>query len=63
MSGDERLAAEREERQRQLQRDLDRILGDTMRAGWRLNSTWWIAVVGGSFVLILAILLAVAGGR
>jgi hypothetical protein len=62
MSGDEHLAAEREERQRQLEQDLDRILGDTMRRGWRLNTTWWIGVVGGSFLLILLILVAVSGG-
>jgi hypothetical protein len=55
----ERRASERRRERRQL---LERRLTDEIRSGAPRNAALWILVVGGSFVLNILVLLAVARG-
>jgi hypothetical protein len=51
-----------EEEERELQRDLDELLADTIRREWARNVAIWLGVVIGSFAVIILVLIMVTGG-
>ncbi|HET9878814.1 MAG TPA: hypothetical protein VFQ81_05880 [Candidatus Limnocylindria bacterium] len=58
----DKLAAERKERQRELEQAMDELLARDLREGWRLNTMWWVGVMAGAFCLVLLLLIIVTGG-
>lgn len=58
----DKLAAERQERKRELEQAMDELLAKDLRDGWRLNTLWWVGVMIGAFALVLLLLVIVTGG-
>ena len=58
----DKLAAERKERQRELEQAMDELLARDLRDGWRLNTVWWVGVMVGAFGPVLLLLIIVTGG-
>ena len=51
-----------EERKREIEDAVNRMIEDTIRESGPINTLAWLAVVGGGFVLNLLLLLLISGG-
>jgi hypothetical protein len=55
-------AKELEKEEKDLQKDLDELLADTLKQEWPLNAAIWLGVVLGSLLVILLLMMAITGG-
>lgn len=55
-------AKELEKAEKELQKDLDELIADTMQQEWPKNTGIWLGVVLGSLALILLVLIVISGG-
>ena len=63
MTKDSKASAKRtEERQREIEHQLNELIEDTIRQAWLPNTLAWIVAVLGAFLLNLGLLVLLTGG-